>query len=324
MHGRPGADHRARSRRARRSAKKACLQAPAAGTPPPARSPPPPPDRRVGNARHAPISTCSSATNPLNPGRPIEAMLASTNVTAANGSARARRIPSSFVQLPGVGPVIDHPSHHGEQQPRDDPVREHLQHGAAQPHFGQGHQPQQHKAHVTHTRVTDHELEILLHQRHHRPRTQCPTTASTAISVCQYLIPAGNSTIATRRHPYAPSFITTPASNIDAAVGAATWPVGAQVWNGHKPAKIAKSRRTPAETPSAGTPRGNGHLRQRRQIERRDARLARAPRQTPRSARPTPARSPQTSRAPASSRRTPCRVDPQIAIRKYFGMIAIS
>ena len=27
----------------------------------------------VGNACHAPISTCNSATNPLNPGNPIEA-----------------------------------------------------------------------------------------------------------------------------------------------------------------------------------------------------------------------------------------------------------
>ena len=41
--------------------------------------------------------------------------------------------------------------------------------------------------------------------------------------------PSGNKTIATRRQPYAPSFMMTPASSIDAAVGAATWPVGAQV-----------------------------------------------------------------------------------------------
>ena len=30
--------------------------------------------------------------------------------------------------------------------------------------------------------------------------------------------------------------------NIEAAVGAATWPVGAQVWNGHMPANTAKPR----------------------------------------------------------------------------------
>ena len=41
--------------------------------------------------------------------------------------------------------------------------------------------------------------------------------------------PSGNSVIATRNAPYAPSFITTPASSMEAAVGAATWPVGAQV-----------------------------------------------------------------------------------------------
>ena len=51
-------------------------------------------------------------------------------------------------------------------------------------------------------------------------------------------MPCGNNPMATRRQPYAPSFITTPASNIEAAVGAATWPVGAQVWKGHKPARI--------------------------------------------------------------------------------------
>ena len=35
--------------------------------------------------------------------------------------------------------------------------------------------------------------------------------------------PCGKRVMATRRQPYAPSFITTPASNIEAAVGAATW-----------------------------------------------------------------------------------------------------
>jgi len=65
--------------------------------------------------------------------------------------------------------------------------------------------------------------------------------------------PAGKSIIATRRQPYAPSFITTPASSIDAAVGAAAWPVGAQVGNGHKP----------ASTPNPQTPGEHRHLQVR-------------------------------------------------------------
>ena len=61
---------------------------------------------------------------------------------------------------------------------------------------------------------------------------------------------AETSVIATRRQPYAPSFITTPASSIEAAVGAATWPVGAQVWNGHRPARI----------PNPTNTSGNAHI----------------------------------------------------------------
>src|SRR5207249_4392690 len=62
--------------------------------------------------------------------------------------------------------------------------------------------------------------------------------------------PRGNSVIATRKQPYAPSFITTPASSIEAAVGAATWPVGAHVWNGHRPARI----------PNPTNTSGNAHI----------------------------------------------------------------
>ena len=36
--------------------------------------------------------------------------------------------------------------------------------------------------------------------------------------------------------PNAPSFISTPACSIETPVGAATWPSGDQVWNGHRPA----------------------------------------------------------------------------------------
>ncbi len=62
-------------------------------------------------------------------------------------------------------------------------------------------------------------------------------------------MPAGKSIMATRRQPYAPSFITTPASSIEAAVGAAACPVGAQVWNGHMPASTAKPTNTSGNSP---------------------------------------------------------------------------
>ena len=44
----------------------------------------------------------------------------------------------------------------------------------------------------------------------------------------------------TRRIPNAPSFIRTPAWSIETAVGAATWPSGDHVWNGHMPASTPK------------------------------------------------------------------------------------
>ena len=44
----------------------------------------------------------------------------------------------------------------------------------------------------------------------------------------------------TRRMPNAPSFISTPACSIETPVGAATWPSGDQVWNGHMPARTPK------------------------------------------------------------------------------------
>ncbi len=122
----------------------------------------------VGNACHAPMSTCNSATNPLKPGSPIEATLAMTNVTAANGIALAQIHPFQRRQLARVRPVINHPPDHGEQQPGNDAVREHLQHRAAQADGIQRHQTQQHETHVAHARIADDEFEILLHQRHHR------------------------------------------------------------------------------------------------------------------------------------------------------------
>ena len=67
--------------------------------------------------------------------------------------------------------------------------------------------------------------------------------ATAATQGAQASAPKGSSPTATRRQPYAPSFITTPASSMLAAVGAATWPVGAQVWNGHMPAIMAKPKK---------------------------------------------------------------------------------
>ncbi len=55
----------------------------------------------------------------------------------------------------------------------------------------------------------------------------------------QSLAPSGINHIAARKQPYDPNFINTPAWSIETAVGAATWPVGDQVWNGNIPAKIA-------------------------------------------------------------------------------------
>ena len=42
----------------------------------------------------------------------------------------------------------------------------------------------------------------------------------------------------------APSFISTPAWNIETAVGAATWPSGVQLWKGKIPPSTAKPKNT--------------------------------------------------------------------------------
>ncbi len=48
----------------------------------------------------------------------------------------------------------------------------------------------------------------------------------------------------TRSAAKAPSFISTPAWNIETAVGAATWPSGDQLWNGKMPPSTAKPKKT--------------------------------------------------------------------------------
>ena len=102
------------------------------------------------------------------PGKPIEATLAMTKVTAANGIAWLRFMPLQRRQIARVGAVINHAADDGEQQPGDDAVREHLQHRAAQADRVQRHQAQQHKSHVADAGIADDEFEVLLHQRHRR------------------------------------------------------------------------------------------------------------------------------------------------------------
>ena len=60
----------------------------------------------------------------------------------------------------------------------------------------------------------------------------------------QVCAPCGNSMIPTRRAANAPSFINTPAWNIETAVGAATCPSGDQLWKGQMPPSTAKPRKT--------------------------------------------------------------------------------
>src|SRR5271170_2104200 len=130
--------------------------------------------------------------------------------------------------------------------------------------------------------------------------------------------PLGNNVIATRKAPYAPSFITTPASSIEAPVGAATWPVGAQVWKGHKPARIANPTNTS----------GNAHIcmeigygycaSSTRFVVFAPAATyaARIPART----MALPKKEYNASFIAPYSR----RVEPQMAIRKYLGMMANS
>src|SRR5574341_482652 len=73
------------------------------------------------------------------------------------------------------------------------------------------------------------------------------TTAIAAHNITsqdQVFAPSGKSMIPTRRAANAPSFISTPAWNIETAVGAATWPSGDQLWKGQMPPNTAKDRKS--------------------------------------------------------------------------------
>src|SRR5512138_1134892 len=109
-----------------------------------------------------------------------------------------------------------------------------------------------------------------------------------------------------------------PASIIDAAVGAATWPVGAQVWNGHMPARMANPTNTSGNAQSwkdreKGKPASSGRLK----LDAPETTKA-ANNPTSTIALPTKEYS-ESFIAPYSF-----RVEPQIAMRKYLGMIASS
>src|SRR3954470_6242574 len=103
---------------------------------------------------------------------------------------------------------------------------------------------------------------------------------------------------------------------MEAAVGAATWPVGAQVWNGHRPAKIAKPTNTS----------GNAHIWKfggKGYFANSNKLIVFAPEITNAAIIPIKTIALPTNEYSANfiapySR----RVDPQIAIRKYFGIIA--
>src|SRR3990172_3433667 len=70
------------------------------------------------------------------------------------------------------------------------------------------------------------------------------TRASPRISGAQNFAPSGSSMMPTRNAAKAPSFIKTPAWNIETAVGAATWPSGDQLWKGKMPPSTAKPKKT--------------------------------------------------------------------------------
>ena len=80
---------------------------------------------------------------------------------------------------------------------------------------------EQDEAHVADARVADHELQVALPQRDRR-RIENSDHREDDDPVAPQLEASGSRFIATRSAPYAPSFITIPASSIEPAVGAAT------------------------------------------------------------------------------------------------------
>jgi len=101
---------------------------------------------------------------------------------------------------------------------------------------------------VADARVTDNEFEIVLHERDEAGVEDAGDGEETddALPVVSGLQARGASRRGGNRRRL--SFITTPASSIEAPVGAATWPVGAHVWKGNMPARMAKPVKRKAKT----------------------------------------------------------------------------
>jgi hypothetical protein len=123
----------------------------------------------------------------------------------------------------------------------------------------------------------------------------------------------------TRSEANAPSFISTPAWNIDTAVGAATWPSGDQLCTGKMPPSTAKPKNTngnqkrwkPAENPAVSSSSIlNEFISAAKYIAR-----------PPTSAITEPMKRYRVSFIAAYSRVT---FHPQMAINKYIGKTAIS
>src|SRR5688500_20376025 len=70
------------------------------------------------------------------------------------------------------------------------------------------------------------------------------TAAKNMMSHFHVTAPCGRSIMPTRNAAKAPSFINTPAWNMDTAVGAATSPSGDQLWKGQMPPNTATPRKT--------------------------------------------------------------------------------
>ncbi len=124
----------------------------------------------------------------------------------------------------------------------------------------------------------------------------------------------------TRRAAKAPSFISTPAWNIETAVGAATWPSGDQLWKGKMPPRTAKPKKTKGNHRCWKAGREAGLLQQPacRRCPDPEAKYIAS---TPTSATTEPMNRYSVSFMAAYSRVT-CQ--PQMAISRYIGKTAIS
>jgi hypothetical protein len=75
--------------------------------------------------------------NPLNPGKAHRGRARDDKRHRRERQHPAQVHRLQFGQVARVRAVINHPAHHGEEQPGDDAVRKHLQHRAAQADLSQ-------------------------------------------------------------------------------------------------------------------------------------------------------------------------------------------